>query len=108
MCSLDRRMRLVILNLFAVSRKEHRNINKYIGCNPFSGRLTRSTRQMRGHKTVWPNYRRLSTSTIVLCDEKILREMMLKLNDVCDCDEQLSLIIWVCAFLLFFGEKKKK
>ena len=57
---------------------------------PFSGRLTRSTRQMREHKTVLPNYRRLSTSTIVLCDEKILREMMLKLNDVCDCDEQLS------------------
>jgi len=63
---------------------------KDIGCNPFSGRLTHSTRQMREHKTVSPNYRRLSTSTIVLCDEKILREMMLKLNDVCDCDEQLS------------------
>ena len=64
---------------------------KYIGCNPFSGRLTHSTRQMREHKTVSPNYRRLSTSTIVVCDEKIyLREMMLKLNDVCDCDEQLS------------------
>ncbi len=82
---------------------------KDIGCNPFSGRLTRSTRQMREHKTVSPNYRRLSTSTIVVCVEKIyLREMMLKLNDVCDCDEQLSWIIWVCAFLLFFGEKKKK
>ena len=82
---------------------------KDIGCNPFSGRLTRSTRQMREHKSVLPNYRRLSTSTIVLCNEKIyLREMMLNLNDVCDCDEQLSWIIWVCAFCFFFGEKKKK
>ena len=79
---------------------------KYIGCNPFSGRLTHSTRQMREHKTVSPNYRRLSTSTIVLCDEKILREMMLKLNDVCDCDEQFSWIVWVCV--CFLGEKKKK
>ena len=79
---------------------------KYIGCNPFSGRLTRSTRQMREHKTVSPNYRRLSTSTIVVCDEKILREMMLKLNDVCDCDEQFSWIVWVCV--CFLGEKKKK
>ena len=57
---------------------------------PFSGGLTRLTRQMREHKTVLPNYRRLSTSTIVVCDEKIIREMLLKLNDVCECDEQLS------------------
>ena len=57
---------------------------------PFSGRLTRPTRQMREHKTVLPNYRRLSTSTIVSCDEKILMEVMLRLNDVCECDEQLS------------------
>ena len=80
---------------------------KDIGCNPFSGRLTRSTRQMREHKTVSPNYRRLSTSTIVLCDEKILREMMLKLNDVCDCDEQLSWIIWVCAFCFLRREEEE-
>ena len=46
---------------------------KDIGCNPFSGRLTHSTRQMREHKTVSPNYRRLSTSTIVVCDEKIFK-----------------------------------
>ena len=63
---------------------------KDIGCNPFSGRLTHSTRQVREHKTVSPNYRRLSTSTIVFVRRKDLREMMLKLNDVCDCDEQLS------------------
>jgi hypothetical protein len=36
----------------------------------FSGRLTRSTRQMREHKTVSPNYRRLSTSTIVCVRRK--------------------------------------
>jgi hypothetical protein len=27
---------------------------------------------------------------LFVCDEKILREKMLKLNDVCECDEQLS------------------
>ena len=43
---------------------------KDIGCNPFSGRLTHSTRQMRKHKTVSPNYRRLSTSTIVFVRRK--------------------------------------
>ena len=81
---------------------------KYIGCNPFSGRLTHSTRQMREHKTVSPNYRRLSTSTIVFVRRKDLREMMLKLNDVCDCDEQLSWIIWVCAFAFFFLERRRR
>ncbi len=69
-CIILRQSRLarekVVLNLF-VSWKEHRNTS--IGCNPFSGRLTHSTRQMREHKTVSPNYRRLSTSTIF--DEKI-------------------------------------
>ena len=79
---------------------------KYIGCNPFSGRLTHSTRQMREHKTVSPNYCRLSTSTIFVCDEKILREMMLKLNDVCDCDEQFSWIVWVCV--CFFLERRRR
>jgi hypothetical protein len=43
---------------------------KDIGCNPFSGRLTHSTRQMREHKSVSPNYRRLSTSTIVCVRRK--------------------------------------
>ena len=47
---------------------------KYIGCNPFSGRLTHSTRQMREHKTVSPNYRRLSTSTIVFVRRKDFQE----------------------------------
>jgi hypothetical protein len=40
---------------------------------PFSGRLTRPTRQMREHKTVLPNYRRLSTSTIVCVRRKDFR-----------------------------------
>ena len=39
--------------------KEHHNTG--IGCNPFSGRLTHLTRQMREHNTVSPNYRHLST-----------------------------------------------
>jgi hypothetical protein len=64
------------LNLF-VSGKEHHNTN--IGCNPFSGRLTHSTRQMREHKTVSSNYRRLSTSTIVFI-EKIWFEKVFKLT----------------------------
>ena len=87
--NLNRRVRLVILNLFACLMKRAPQY-KDIGCNPFSGRLTHSTRQMRERKTVLPNYRRLSTSTIVFVRRKDLREMMLKLNDVCDCDEQLS------------------
>jgi len=80
---------------------------KDIGCNPFSGRLTHSTRQMREHKTVSPNYRRLSTSTIVFVRRKDLREMMLKLSDVCDCDEQLSWIIFGCAFCFFLKRRRR-
>ena len=38
---------------------------------------------------------------------KDLREMMLKLNDVCDCDEQLSWIIWVCAFCFLRREEEE-
>ena len=43
---------------------------------------------------------------LFLCDEKILREMMLKLNDVCDCDEQFSWIVWVCV--CFFLERRRR
>ncbi len=63
-----------------------------IGCNPFSGRLTHSTRQMREHKTVSPNYRHLSTSTI-LCIEKIWFEKVFKLTG---------------CFCVFCCSKKKK
>jgi hypothetical protein len=81
---------------------------RYIGCNPFSGRLTHSTRQMREHKTVSPNYRRLSTSTIVFFVwRKDLREMMLRLDDVFVFVMSNLVELFGCAFA-FLGEKKKK
>jgi hypothetical protein len=80
-----------------------------IGCNPFSGRLTHSTRQMREHKTVSPNYCHLSTSTLFCVTKRfVLREMMLKLNDVCVCHEQLVELLGVCVLLSFRELKKKK
>ena len=88
-CNLNRRVRLVILNLFAVLWKEHRNI-KILDVTPFlEGWLIRpgkcvSIRLFRQTTVVYPHRQ------LFLCDEKILREMMLKLNDVCECDEQLS------------------
>ena len=81
---------------------------KYIGCNPFSGRLTHSTRQMREHKTVSPNYRRLSTSTIVVCDEKILRE---KWCSSCtmfvNVMSNLVEFFFVCAFAFFLERRRR-
>jgi len=104
-CNLNRCVRLVILNLFAVLWKEHRNIS-ILDVTPFlEGWLIRpgkcvSIRLFRQTTVVYPHRQ------LFLCDEKILREMMLKLNDVCDCDEQFSWIVWVCV--CFLGEKKKK
>ena len=102
--NLNRCVRPVILNLFAVLWKEHRNIN-ILDVTPFlEGWLIRpgkcaSIRLFRQTTVVYPHRQ------LFLCDEKILREMMLKLNDVCDCDEQFSWIVWVCV--CFLGEKKK-
>jgi len=104
-CNLNRCVRLVILNLFAVLWKEHRNIS-ILDVTPFlEGWLIRpgkcvSIRLFRQTTVVYPHRQ------LFLCDEKILREMMLKLNDVCVCDEQFSWIVWVCV--CFLGEKKKK
>jgi len=95
--NLNRCVRLVILNLFAVLWKEHRNI-KILDVTPFlEGWLIRpgkcvSIRLFRQTTVVYPHRQ------LFLCDEKILREMMLKLNDVCECDEQLSWIFFGCAF----------
>ena len=80
---------------------------KDIGCNPFSGRLTHSTRQMREHKTVSPNYRRLSTSTIVFVrrkdfkgdDAQVERCFVIKMSNLVE--------LFGCAFC-FLEEKKKK
>ena len=98
-CNLNRCVRLVILNLFAVLWKEHRNIN-ILDVTPFlEGWLIRpgkcaSIRLFRQTTVVYPHRQ------LFLCDEKILKEMMLELDDVCLCHEQRSWIIWVCVCFL--------
>ncbi len=61
-----------VFRTFLLSWKEHHNTG--IRCNPFSGKLTHSTRQMREHKAVSSNYRHLSTSTIVFVEEGSVRK----------------------------------
>ncbi len=62
---------------------------------------------MREHKTVSSNYRHLSTSTI-FCDEKIwLREMMLKLNDVC-CLQAKKKVRTVFFEFCFLGREEEE
>ncbi len=104
-CNLNRRVRLVILNLFAVSWKEHRNI-VILDVTPFlEGWLIRpgkcaSIRLFRQTTVVYPHRHCCVRRKDIKGDDAQVGRCFVF------CHEQLSWIIWVCAFA--FWERRRR